>query len=136
MTDCVFCKIVAGEIPAEKIAESDDFVAILGIKPKFPGMTVIITKEHVGTYLYQTVAEELFTKMHLFAKKVALKLDLALGSFRCIQVMEGFDVDHAHLKLFPVYEGKFYDASYEGPEIADSSELRTVAEKIRKAGVN
>ena len=72
-------------------------------------------------------------QFHLFAKKIALAIDRALGSYRCIRVMEGFDIkDHAHLKLFPVYEGKNYDCSYEGTEKASEEELRSVAEKIRK----
>ncbi len=133
MEDCLFCQIVGGKIPSEKIAEDAEFLAILGIMPKFPGMTVVLTREHKDSYLYDSLSDEELGRMHQFAKKVALTINQALGSFRTIQVMEGFEVPHAHLKLFPVYEGKKYDCSYEGKEQANRDELKIVAEKIRKA---
>ncbi|KKU91990.1 MAG: HIT domain protein [Microgenomates group bacterium GW2011_GWA1_48_10] len=130
----MFCGIVAGKIPAQKIAENEEFVAFLGIFPRFPGMTVVVTKRHTqDSYVYRSLSEDELAKFHLFARKVALAIDRALGSYRCIQVMEGFDIkDHAHLKLFPVYEGKMYDCSYEGDEKMSEEELKSVAEKIRK----
>lgn len=135
MEDCVFCKIVRGEILAHKIAEDQDFVAFLGIFPKFPGMMVVVTKNHVGdSYLYRSVSDEELAKMHLFAKKVALAIDRSLGSFRCIQVMEGLENrQHPHLKLFPVYEGRSYGVAFEGGQKASDEELQVVAEKVRKA---
>lgn len=127
----MFCKIVRGEIPAEKVAEDENFLAILGIYPLYPGMTVILTKKHFSSYLYQSLDDDLLVKMHLFAKKVALNIDKALGSFRCVQLMEGLEVNHAHIKLFPCYEGKMYPGSFEGREMADNRDLKEVAEKIK-----
>gem|GEM_PF-278488 len=132
MGDCVFCKIVRGEIPAEKIAEDNDFVAFLSITPVYDGLTVIATKQHYGSYLYQSLSDDLLTKMHLFACKVALLLDKSLGCERCVQVMEGLEVNHAHIKLFPKYKGIF--VAIKEKEIPDTSRLKEVAEKIRKAG--
>lgn len=129
----MFCKIVAGGIPAHKIMEDGDFVAFLGIFPQFEGMTVIASKKHaVNSYLYQSLTDDQLSKMHLFAKKTALLIDKALGSSRCIQVMEGFETVHPHLKLFPVYKDKTYDHSYEGKNRASNEELEKVAQKIRK----
>ena len=137
MDNCVFCKIVNGEVPAEKVGEDEDFIAFLGIFPKYPGMTVVATKRHTdNSYLYESLTDEELAKMHLLGKKVALTIDQTLGSFRCIQVMEGFEQNHAHIKLFPVYKGKMYGVVFEGNTQATSDELRSVAEKIRKAGVN
>ncbi len=134
MEGCIFCKIVKGEIPANKIEENEEFLAFLGIFPKFAGMTVVVTKRHTGdSYVYRALSDEELSRMHLFAKKVALKIDRALGSDRTIQVAEGFDIkDHTHLKLFPVYLGKSYDCAYEGTEKANDEELKIVADKIRK----
>ncbi len=132
MEDCVFCKIVRGEVPAQKVTEDERFLAFLGVFPKFPGMTVVASKKHIGSYLYRSLDDETFSKMHLFAKKVALAIDKALGSSRCVQIMEGLEVDHAHLKLFPLYVGRMYDVSYEGTQKASDTELAEVAEKIRK----
>lgn len=92
---------------------------------------MIVTKKHFGSYLYQSLNDELFTKMHLFAKKMGLILDKALGFDRCMQVMEGFDVDHAHLKLFPVRVGNRPSLDAEDVR-ANDEELSKIAEKIRK----
>jgi len=129
MDGCVFCGIVSGKIPSHKIAEDQDFVAFLGIFPKYPGMTVIVSKEHKGSYLYKSLTDEELTSMHLFSKKVAGLLDKALNTERCMELMEGLEVDHAHLKLFPRPVGVM-DALGEGKIRADEMELEKVAEKI------
>jgi len=51
MDDCIFCKIAQGKIPAKKIAETNNFFAILDINPKAPGHTLIIPKKHFVTLL-------------------------------------------------------------------------------------
>ena len=130
-TNCIFCKIVAGEIPTAKLYEDDFCIAFLGIFPKYPGMTVIATKKHTTSYLYQSLEDEEVAKMHIAAKKIARAIDTTLGSKRCIQVMEGFEVDHGHIKLFPCYENNI---SYlgEGKEMKSLEELAPIAEKIKK----
>ena len=133
MCDCVFCQIVTGEMKVEKIAEDEEHVAFLSATPVYDGFTVVIPKKHFDSYVYQTMADDELAKLHLFAKKVALLLDRALGAERCVQVMEGLDVNHAHLKLFPKYPGVGH--AIVEKEIFDTSRLKEVAEKIRKAGV-
>ncbi len=132
MGSCVFCQIVSGEIPAEKIMEDEDFVAFLSATPVYEGFTIVVPKKHYGSYVYQSMPEEELWKLHKFAKKVALVLDEVLGSERCIQVMEGLDVDHAHLKLFPKYKGVEH-AIMERAIFIDQEEIKKVADKIRKA---
>lgn len=132
MEDCVFCKIVKGEIPAERVAENEDFIAFLSINSVYEGLTVVAPKKHYGSYIYRSMPEEELAKLHLFAKKVALTLDKALGSERCVQVMEGLDVDHAHIKLFPKYKGVTH-AIMEKQTIVPAEELKRVAERIKKS---
>lgn len=91
---------------------------------------MVASKKHVGSYLYQSMDDEDLAKIHAFAKKVALAVDKSLGSMRCIQVMEGLEVDHAHLKLFPVYENVL-DSMGEGEIKASDEDLTNVAEKIK-----
>lgn len=131
MEDCVFCKIVKGEISAEKVLEDENHLAFLGLFPRFPGMSVVIPKAHRESYLYETLSDDELIKLHLFTKKVAGVINKALGSYRCIQVMEGFDVNHGHLKLFPVYRGEKYNTHFESENKTTSEELKKVAEKIR-----
>jgi histidine triad (HIT) family protein len=130
MENCIFCKIVSGEIPSAKILEDDNFIAFLGVFPKYPGMTVIATKKHVSSYLYQSLDDNELASMHLFTKRIARAIDRSLGSRRCMQVMEGLEVDHGHLKLFPCYEDKD-DCMGEGKEMTSIEVLLPVAEKIK-----
>lgn len=129
---CVFCKIVAGEIPAEKIIENEDFLAFLSINPVYEGLTIVIPKKHFGSYAYKTMSDSELVKLHLFAKKVALLLDRALGAERCVQVMEGLEIDHAHLKLFPKYAGVTHSIM-ETQIPVDTERIKKAAEKIRKS---
>ncbi len=111
--------------------EDDNFVAFLSATPVYDGFTVVIPKKHFGSYVYQTMGDADLADLHIFAKKVALLLDKALGSERCIQVMEGLDVDHAHVKLFPKYKG--VTRAIMEKEVFDLEGLKEVADKIRKS---
>lgn len=130
MEDCVFCKIVRGEIPVEKIMEDDTFIAFLSATPVYDGLTVVVPKKHYDSYLYKSMTDDEMNALHTFAKKVALLLDKALGLERCVQVMEGLDVNHAHLKLFPKYPGVAH--TIVETEIFNTKGLKEVAEKIRE----
>ncbi len=129
--DCVFCNIAAGKIPARIIKKDDDFIAFLSANPVYEGMTIVIPRKHYGSYVYKTMSDQELGQLHAFAKKVALVLDKALGSERCVQVMEGLDVDHAHLKLFPKYKGVTH-AIVEKETWEDLDKINKVADKIRK----
>jgi len=49
--DCIFCKIVSGEIPSEKVHESENFIVIKDVNPKVEGHSLVISKEHYETFL-------------------------------------------------------------------------------------
>ena len=70
MSDCIFCKIVAGEIPSVKIWENDDFIAILDVFPSVKGMTLVLPKQHHGSDVI-AMDDELYSDFFLAAKKVA-----------------------------------------------------------------
>lgn len=151
MTDCVFCKIVRGEIPAHKIWEDERHVAFLSIFPNTVGFTVVVTKEHKPSYAFVN-DDQTLTDLILATKKVALSLDKSFEDVgRTGMFFEGFGVDHLHSKLFPMhgtpktgewkevnsnvdkffvnYEG--YLSSHNG-ERADDQQLEELAKKIRK----
>lgn len=130
MDDCVFCKIVNGEISAEKIFEDNDFIAFLSITPVYDGLTVVATKRHLDSDVYKSMSDEELSKMHVFAKKVALILSDALEPERVMQVLEGLEVNHAHIKLFPKYKGVF-NATVESEKPVDFEKLKIVADRIR-----
>ena len=146
--NCIFCKIARGEIPCSKIWEDEDFMAFLDINPNVKGMTLVIPKKHFDSYAFDMPDKEYCALMKA-AKEVALMLDKALDVKRTAMVMEGLGVNHAHIKLYPIYgldekfkelwaKDKVFFERYEGyistqlgPKV-DSKELSKIAEKIRK----
>jgi histidine triad (HIT) family protein len=102
MNDCIFCKIINSEIPSYKIYEDGDFLAILDIYPSVKGQTVIIPKKHIDSYVFNMKSKD-YQKFMAFTKKTAKLIDSRLDSLRTCMVMEGMEIDHAHIKLYPVY---------------------------------
>ncbi len=96
----VFTRIVNGEIPAYKVAEDEHFLAFLDISPLTRGHTLVIPKKEVD-YLFE-MDDELYTGLHLFAKKVASALKKAVPCVRIGSLVLGLDVPHAHIHLVPM----------------------------------
>ena len=96
----VFTRIVNGEIPAYKVAEDEHFLAFLDISPLTRGHTLVIPKKEVD-YLFE-MDDELYTGLHLFAKKVASALNKAVPCVRIGSLVLGLDVPHAHIHLVPM----------------------------------
>ncbi len=102
--DCIFCKIVNGEIPAYKLYEDDEIMAFLDINPYAPGHTLIIPKMH--TLDFETIDDNILghimTKTREIAKLVVSKLDAP--GYTLIQ-NNGFvqEVKHFHLHIIPKY---------------------------------
>ncbi|MDO8241250.1 MAG: HIT family protein [Candidatus Moranbacteria bacterium] len=106
MSDCIFCKIVAGEIPSHKIWEDDLHLAFLSIFPNTEGFSVVVTKAHHPSYAFDA-PEEVLQGLVGAAKKVGKLLDEKLPDVgRTGLMFEGFGVDHLHAKLFPMHGTK------------------------------
>ncbi len=102
MEDCLFCKIVKGEIPCFKIWEDSEFLAFLDINPPVEGMSLVISKKHYSSYSFD-LDDEKYKKLMIASKKVALLLDKKLNVKRTAMVMEGLGINHAHIKLYPLH---------------------------------
>lgn len=103
MSDCIFCKIVEGESPCHKIWEDEDHMAFLSIYPNTEAFTVVITKEHYSSYAFD-LQDEVLSNLVLASKKVGRLLDSKLDDVgRTGLILEGFGVDHVHVKLFPMH---------------------------------
>ena len=129
MNDCIFCKIVKGEIPSYKIWEDENHIAILDIFPASKGMTLIITKKHKPSYLVENdyVTIESMTKA---MKEVAQILDEKLPeSMRTTFLLEGIDVNHLHAKLIPFYK-EMLDEHVQRPKASDE-ELQELANLLK-----
>jgi diadenosine tetraphosphate (Ap4A) HIT family hydrolase len=104
MTDpnCIFCKIVKGEIPSFKIYEDNDFIAILDLFPNTEGMSLVLTKEHFDSYAAE-MDDKIYSEFFLTAKKICKLIDEKLTVRRTALVMEGMGINHAHIKLYPLH---------------------------------
>lgn len=101
--DCVFCKIVVGEVPSHKIWEDENHIAILSIFPNTTGFTVVLTKNHKPSYAFDN-DDDTLAGLTVASKKVAKLLDATFEDVgRTGMFFEGFGVDHFHSKLFPMH---------------------------------
>ena len=117
MPDCIFCKIVRGEIPADIAYEDENFLAFLDIRPLSPGHTLVIPKKH---YRWVWDMDEVGAYFEI-TKKIARAIQKSFGTEQVFLKIIGDEVPHAHIWLFP------------NPEkaIGDKNDFKTNAEKIR-----
>jgi histidine triad (HIT) family protein len=99
--DCLFCKIVRGEIPAKLVHESDDCVAFRDIDPKAPVHVLVIPREHVSS-LNETRDASMVGRLALVAAEIARKEGIADAGYRTVINTNrdaGQTVFHIHLHL-------------------------------------
>lgn len=113
--NCIFCKVVKGDIPSYKIYEDEKFIAILDLCPNTKGMTLVLTKDHYDSYAVD-MDDEIYSGFFLAAKKVCRQLEEKLGVIRSTIVMEGMGINHAHIKLYPMHGLWKEFKEYESPE--------------------
>ena len=148
MKDCIFCKIVNKKLPSHIIYENKEYMSFLTPFPNTPGFSVVIPKAHHGSYGF-SVEENVFLELMQVARKVGLLIDEKLGTKRTGLIMEGFGINHLHVKLFPMHgipdgewqainspDKTFYPkytgmiASNDGPQMSEA-ELAKIAAKIK-----
>lgn len=95
--NCVFCKIVAKQIPAKVVYENADFLAFLSIDPQSPGHTLIIPKQH---YRWVWDVPQVGSYFEV-ARTVALAQQKAFGTDFILSKIVGEEVPHAHIWIFP-----------------------------------
>lgn len=104
MADCIFCKIIKGEIPCQKVYENDKVLAFLDISPVNPGHTLVIPKDHTENLL--TLSQEQIRDIFLTAQKVAKRIEEVLKPDGINLGMNnkagaGQIVFHAHVHVMP-----------------------------------
>ncbi|MBQ3179748.1 MAG: histidine triad nucleotide-binding protein [Firmicutes bacterium] len=103
MTDCLFCKIAAGEIPSAKVYEDEEILAFRDINPQAPVHILIIPKKHVASLA--EVGEEdtaLLGKIQVLTRKLAEQEGVAVSGFRIVSNSgpdSGQEVGHLHYHL-------------------------------------
>lgn len=123
--NCVFCKIVANEIPSYKIYEDEEFFCFLNIKPHTKGHSLLIPKKHFESIL--DTDEDIYEQIFQAAKKVAEKINAVFEPKRVAYAFAGLEVNHTHLHLFPINEIEDFNttSAYEAikEELLEAQEL-------------
>ena len=132
MNDCIFCKIVSGEIPSEKVYEDEETLAFLDIRPVNKGHTLVIPKKHCGNVF--DMPEEAWLSMMRTAQKIAPAIKKAVGAVGMNintnnERAAGQLVFHAHAHLIPRFENDGYKLWPQHPY--PEGEAKEVAEKIK-----
>ena len=99
MKECIFCKIIKGELPSYKVYEDEKVVAFEDINPISKGHTLVIPKKEVD-YLFD-LEDDLTAGLHIFTKKVAKAIDKSINCIRVGVLVIGTEVPHAHIHLIP-----------------------------------
>ncbi len=151
--DCIFCQIAQKQAPSHIVWEDENHLAFLSIFPNTEGFTVVIPKQHYGSYAFAQ-DDSVLCDLVVATKKVAKLLDNYFDDVtRCGMFFEGYGVDHLHSKLSPMHRGGefetgksieiakpdlFFDeypgylSSHDSAR-ADDAHLADLAQKIRAA---
>lgn len=101
--DCIFCSIVKGESPAHEVWSDDKHLSFLSIFPNTEGFTVVIPKDHHGSYAFDQ-DDKVLQDLIVATKKTAKILDNYFEDVgRTGMFFEGYGVDHLHAKLSPMH---------------------------------
>lgn len=135
MGDCIFCKIVKGEIPAVKVYEDESVLAFMDINPINDGHTLVIPKKHAEN-IFEIEAKDLLAVMEV-AHKIAraIKESLKPEALTVVQLngrLAGQMVPHLHVHLIPRREGDALKVSWKMIP-GDMEKIKAAAEKIKGA---
>lgn len=123
----IFSKIIAGQIPCFKIAESEKFFAFLDIEPLVKGHVLVVPKVEVDKLF--DVADDYLAEMLVFAKPIAHAIEKSFNCKRCGVSVVGLEVPHAHMHLIPINSAN--DLNFTKAKIKTTQEeLKAVQQKI------
>jgi histidine triad (HIT) family protein len=133
MDECLFCKIIQGNIPCARVYETEEVLAFLDIAPVNKGHTLIIPKNHYATLweLPQEIGSQLLQAMQLVGKAImsatsASGLNIGMNNYRAA----GQLVDHAHWHLIPRFQGDGLELWPQGG-YASQEEMDQLAKDIK-----
>lgn len=124
----IFSKIITGELPSYKIAETENYLAFLDVFPLTEGHVLVIPKKETDNIF--DIEEEEFAGLHLFSKIIAAAVKQAVPCRKVGVAVIGLEVPHAHIHLVPINE--VGDINFAKPKLKPTAEeLLSVAERIR-----
>ena len=128
MSDSIFTKIIKGEIPSHKVYEDDKTFAFMDIHPIQPGHVLLVSKNPAET-IYDLPDED-YQALWQAVRKIAAKMKQVFPDKKRIGIMvEGLDVPHAHVKIFPINTGDEYRHS---PDMGSEPDQPALAEMAKK----
>ena len=123
----VFTKIISGELPCHKIAESEDFIAFLDIDPLVMGHVLVVPK--IENDKIFDLPEKYLAGMLVFAQPIAKAIERSFDCKRCGVSVIGIEVPHTHMHLLPINNAN--DINFTRPKLKVSDEeLEKVKQKI------
>lgn len=130
--NCLFCKIVKGEIPSHKIYEDENFLAFLDINPVNKGHTLVIPKKHSRNFL--EMENSLIKELFILIKKLAQQIQEKVGADG-INILSNNEKDagqiifHTHIHIIPRFEKDGFQ-HWQGKEIYSKEQLEETKEKL------
>ncbi|MBR0119673.1 MAG: HIT family protein [Eubacterium sp.] len=132
MENCIFCKIIAGEIPSATVYEDDDVKAILDVNPAARGHVIVLPKKHASDVF--SISDEDLSKAICVAKKIAIAVKEA---YKCdgVNILQnngeaaGQTVFHLHIHVIPRFEGDTISVKWKQGEMP--ADLDVIAGEIK-----
>ncbi|MEL6393653.1 MAG: HIT family protein [Bacteroidota bacterium] len=125
----VFSRIINGELPAFKVAETDQFLAFLDIRPMQEGHTLCIPKKEIDYYF--DLSDDDLRELTVFSKQVAKAIEAVIPCERIATAVLGLEVPHAHVHLVPVQTER--DFGFGRSVEIEPDRMKEIAELISKA---
>ncbi|WP_033959865.1 HIT family protein [Psychroserpens jangbogonensis] len=122
----IFTKIISGEIPCYKVAETEDYLAFLDINPNAKGHTLCIPKKEIDKLF--DLDESSYHGLMEFSRKVAVAIEKAVPCKRVGMTVIGLEVPHAHVHLIPL--NTMEDAQFINKTTLDKDEFQSIAATI------
>ncbi len=126
--DCIFCKIMKGEIPSYKVYEDELFFGFLDIAPLSKGNTLLIPKKH---YRWVNDVPE-FGAYWEAARKIAQALERSLGATSISYFTFGEEVPHAHIRIIPRYSDSDTYFNLLPPKEVSEDEMKKIQKLVMK----
>lgn len=126
MEDSLFTRIIKRELPAEIVFEDEMVVGILNLFPNIEGEMLVIPKQQVA--YFADLDDKAYLHLMSVVKHMAKVLDATFNTLRTCVVIEGFDVPHVHVRLYPVQTGRL---ELKHGQQATEEELKRIGDKIR-----
>lgn len=125
----IFTKIINGDIPSYKVAETDDFYAFLDINPNSKGHTLCVPKQEVDKLF--DLDETTYTGLMQFSRRVAKAIEAVIPCERVGLLVIGLEVPHVHVHLIPLHSME--DARFKQKALLSKEDFKATAKQIAEA---